>query len=197
MTTSRHSRSSTAQLEHDYRFQVSEWRAQRLGLCAVAAIVAAAAFGWFGNPSTLLRVATIYGFLLVVFRIAGKRTVAQMTSFDLIVLLVIGDATQQGLIGDDYSVATAVVAVCCLILFDVVLGRVKSQWPAFDRLVDGVPLILVYKGKMLQDRMDREGVGADDILEASREQHGLDSLSAVEFAVLERHGGISIIPKKR
>jgi uncharacterized membrane protein YcaP (DUF421 family) len=185
-------RSSAADLETGYAYQVREWRAQRVGLTALVAFVAAAGLGWVGSPSTLLRVAAIYGFLLLVFRIAGKRTVAELTSFDLIVLLLIGDATQQGLIGEDYSVVTALVAISCLILIDSGLGLIKRRWPKIDRVVDGVPLIIVFKGRVLKDRMDREGVDLDDVLEAARE-HGIASLDQIEFAVLERHGGISII----
>ena len=183
-------------LDDDFPFQQREWRAQRVGLVLLIGLVVAAAFGWFGSSAVILRVVTIYGFLLVVFRVAGKRTVAEMTSFDLIVLLVIGDATQQGLIGDDFSVATAVVAVSCLILIDIALGQVKSRWPSVDRVVDGVPLILISKGEVLRTRMDREGVDLDDVLEAAREQHGITNLDEIEYAVLERHGGISIIPSR-
>jgi uncharacterized membrane protein YcaP (DUF421 family) len=183
------------QVADDHRFQLSEWRAQRVGLGALAVLVVAAATGFFGSAGVIFRVVSIYAFLLLVFRIAGKRTVAQMTSFDLVVLLVIGDATQQGLVGQDYSVSTALVAVSCLILADVALARMKSRWPAMDRVVDGVPLVLVVRGRMIRDRMDREGVDAEDILEAARDQHGLRRLEDVDYAVLERHGGISIIPR--
>jgi uncharacterized membrane protein YcaP (DUF421 family) len=183
-------------LEDHYPFQRGEWRAQRAGLVLLVGLVIAAGFGLFGSSGVILRVVTVYGFLLVVFRVAGKRTVAEMTSFDLIVLLLIGDATQQGLIGDDFSVATAIVAVSCLILMDVALGQVKNRWPTVERVVDGVPLILLSKGKLLRDRMDREGVDLDDILEAAREQHGLQNLEDIDYAVLERHGGLSIIPKQ-
>ena len=183
-------------LEDDYPFQVREWRAQRVGLVLLVGLVIAAALGYFGSSGVILRVVTVYGFLLVVFRVAGKRTVAEMTSFDLIVLLVIGDATQQGLIGDDFSVATALVAVSCLILIDLALGQVKDRWPSADRVVDGVPLILISKGEMLRDRMEREGVDLDDVLEAAREQHGIKNLDQIEYAVLERHGGISVIPRR-
>jgi uncharacterized membrane protein YcaP (DUF421 family) len=184
-----------ARLEDHYPFQRREWRAQRVGLVLLVGLVIAAGFGVFGSSGVILRVVTIYGFLLVVFRVAGKRTVAEMTSFDLIVLLVIGDATQQGLIGDDFSVATAVVAVSCLVLIDVALGQVKRALPTLNRVVDGVPLILVFKGQMLQDRMDREGVDLDDILAAAREQQGIANLDDIEYAVLEQHGGVSIIPR--
>jgi uncharacterized membrane protein YcaP (DUF421 family) len=196
MAHPRRRRGFPGRLEDDYRFQLTDWRAQRVGFALLVGLVIAAAFGLFGTPTVILRVVTIYGFLLFVFRVAGKRTVAEMTSFDLIVLLVIGDATQQGLIGDDFSVTTAVVAVSCLILIDIVLGKVKNRWPAVDRVVDGVPLILVFKGEMLRDRMEREGVDIDDVLEAAREQHGIKNLDEIEYAVLERHGGISVIPSR-
>ena len=197
MAQIRASRKSVTHLEKDYGFQRREWQAPRFGLFALLAFVTAAGVGALGSASIVFRVVTIYAFLLVVFRIAGKRTVAEMTSFDLIVLLLIGDATQQGMLGDDHTVTTAVLAVSCLIVVDVVLGRMKSRWAIVDRVVDGVPVILVFRGRLLKDRMNREGVDVEDILEAAREQEGLDSLDDVEFAVLERHGGVSIIPKKK
>ena len=184
------------QIDERPRFQIREWRTQRFGLLVLAGLLAAAAFYPLGTPHVLVRVAAIYAFLLVVFRIAGKRTVAEMTSFDLVVVLVIGDATQQGLIGEDYTITTAVVAVSALIMFDVALGSLKSRWPALDRVVDGLPLLLVARGRLLQDRMRREGIDLDDILAAAREQHGLRRLEEIEYAVLERHGGVSIVPRR-
>jgi uncharacterized membrane protein YcaP (DUF421 family) len=189
-------RTTTTQLEEDFAFHRREWRAQRFGLIGLSGLVAASALGAFGQNTVILRTVAIYGFLLLVFRLAGKRTVAQLTSFDFIVLLIIGDATQQALIGDDYTLTTAAIAVSCLILVDVALGWLKSRWPSMDRVVDGVPLIIVFKGRILKDRMDREGLDIEDILEAAREQEGLESIDQVDFAVLERHGGVSIIPKR-
>jgi uncharacterized membrane protein YcaP (DUF421 family) len=184
-------------LDDDYAEQTREWRYQRLGIAGLIAIVGAAAAGAFGSPVVILRVGVVYSFLLLVFRIAGKRTLAQMTSFDLIVLLVIGDATQQGLIGDDYSVWTAIVAVSCLILMDLGLGALKHRSPRVERFVDGIPLILLARGELLRDRMHREGVDEDDILTSAREQHGIGRLDEIEYAVLERNGRLSIIPKAR
>ena len=118
-----------------------------------------------------------------------------MTSFDLVLVMVIGDATQQALIGDDFTIGTALVAVGSLVLFDVGLGFAKSRWTAVDRLVDGLPLILVDRGIPLSDRMAREGVDIGDILAAGREQHGLRGLDEIDFAVLERSGHLSIVAK--
>jgi uncharacterized membrane protein YcaP (DUF421 family) len=188
-------RTGKLDVESDLAFQLSDWRLQRWGLCGLALLSAASVLGYVGSPTTVLRVVAIYGFLLVVFRLAGKRTLAQMTSFDLLLVLVIGDATQQALIGDDFTLGTAFVAVGSLVLLDVGFGFFKSRWPAVDRIVDGLPLILVDRGIPLPDRMAREGIDLGDILAAGREQHGLRRLDEIDFAVLERSGTLSIIPK--
>lgn len=187
----------TIEVEEDYPFQRFDWRAQRYGLIALAIAVAATAAFRDGSVATLVRVTTIYVFLLMLFRLAGKRSLAQMTSFDLVLVMVIGDATQQALIGDDFTIGTALVAVTWLVLLDVGFGFAKSRWAGVDRVVDGLPVVLVDRGKPLLDRMAKEGIDIGDILAAGREQHGLRRLSDIDFAVLERSGGLSIIPGKR
>ena len=147
--------------------------------------------------ATLVRVTTIYVFLLMLFRMAGKRSLAQMTSFDLVLVMVIGDATQQALIGDDFTMGTALMAVTWLVLLDVAFGYAKSRWAGVDRMMDGLPVVLVDRGTPLLDRMAQEGIDIGDILAAGREQHGLRRVSDIDFAVLERSGGLSIIPGKR
>ena len=184
------------ELEEDYAFQTSEWKIQRLGLGGLVLLAAASILGYIGSPITFFRVVAIYGFLLVVFRLAGKRTLAQMTSFDLLLVLVIGDATQQALIGDDFTIGTAFVAIGSLVLLDVGLGFLKTRTAAIDRIVDGLPLVLVYHGTPLLDRMAREGIDVGDILAAAREQQGLRRLDEIDFAVLERSGGLSIIARR-
>jgi uncharacterized membrane protein YcaP (DUF421 family) len=184
------------ELEEDPGFQAAEWRIQRLGVLGLVLLAAASIGGYLGSAGTVFRTTAIYGFLLVVFRLAGKRTLAQMTSFDLLLVLVIGDATQQALIGDDFTLGTAFVAVASLILLDVVLGSIKARSPTIDRIVDGLPLILVDRGMPLPERMAREGIDLGDILAAGREQCGLRRLDEIDFAVLERSGALSIIPKR-
>jgi uncharacterized membrane protein YcaP (DUF421 family) len=184
-------------VETDEAFQSAEWRVQRWGLAGLVLFALASVLGFAGSAGTLFRVAVLYGFLLVVFRLSGKRTLAQMTSFDLVLVMVIGDATQQALIGDDFTMGTALVAISALVLFDVGLGFAKARWAVVDRLVDGLPLILVDRGTPFTDRMAREGVDIGDILAAGREQHGLRGLDEIDFAVLERSGRLSIVAKPR
>jgi Predicted membrane protein len=78
---------------------------------------------------------------------------------------------------------------------DILLSMWKRRHPLVDKILDGVPLILIENGRLLSDRMKRSRVNEDDILTAARELHGLERLDQVKFAVLERSGGISIVPK--
>jgi uncharacterized membrane protein YcaP (DUF421 family) len=144
----------------------------------------------------ILRAAAIYVFLLCVFRVAGKRTLSETTTFDLVLLLVIAEATQQALTRDDYSVTNAALIILTLLLIDVALSLLKQRSPRFERLVDGVPIIIVVDGKPLRERMDRERIDEEDVLEQARTTHGLERLEQIKYAVLERNGHISIVPRR-
>ena len=143
---------------------------------------------------TVLRSVAVYIFLLVVFRISGKRSLSQITTFDFILLLIISEATQQALVGDDFSIVNTFVVVASLVVLDVMFSWVESHWPAFGRVVESLPVVIVEHGKMLDDRAKREGVTLPDILAAGRETHGLERLEQIKYAILERHGGISVVP---
>ena len=91
----------------------------------------------------VLRGAAIYLFLLVLFRIAGRRTFSEMTSFDFVLLLVIGEATQQALLGDDFSVTNAFIVIITLIGIDILFSMLKNHLPWLDKVVEGQPMIVV------------------------------------------------------
>jgi uncharacterized membrane protein YcaP (DUF421 family) len=78
---------------------------------------------------------------------------------------------------------------------NVVLSLVANRWKKFDRLIESVPLIIVQDGRPLLDRMTKERISEDEIMEAAREFHGLEALAQVKYAILERNGHITIIPK--
>lgn len=144
----------------------------------------------------VLRAAAMYFFLLVIFRIAGTRTLAQMTTFDFVLLLIVAEATQQGLIGDDFSLTQAIVVIVTLISIDIGLSLLKERLPFLDKWIEGTPLVILHDGKPLEERMKRARVDESDILVAARELQGLERMDQIKFAVLERTGEISIIPKK-
>lgn len=147
--------------------------------------------------NSVLRAAAMYVILLVAFRISGKRTLAQITTFDFILLLLIGEATQQALLGNDYSLINAFVVIVTLLSLDIGLSLWKQRSPFLDKLLEGVPLVIVEDGTMHKDRMARARVDETDILMAARETQGLERLDQIKYAILERSGDISIIPKQR
>lgn len=142
----------------------------------------------------VLRAAAIYLFLMVVFRFSGRRTLAQMTAFDMILLLLISEAVSNALASDDPSLTHAFILVLTLVVMELGFAWLKKRSDVASRLLDDVPLILVENGKPLADRMDKARVEEDDILEAARGLHGLENMQQVKYAVLERDGSISVIP---
>ena len=143
---------------------------------------------------TVLRSVAVYIFLLVVFRISGKRSLSQITTFDFILLLIISEATQQALVGDDFSIVNTFVVIASLVVLDVMFSWMENRWPAFGRVVGSLPVVIVEHGRMLEDRAKREGITLSEILTAGRETHGLERLEQFKYAILERHGGISVVP---
>ena len=144
----------------------------------------------------VIRAASIYFFLLLVFRLAGKRTLVEATPFDLILLLIVSEATQQAMIGDDFSLMNAFIVIATLVSLDIVLSAVKQRFPRVEQALDGVPLIIVEAGKPLRERMQKARIDDEDILAAARKSAGLERMEQIKYAVLERDGGISIVPNK-
>ena len=143
----------------------------------------------------VVRAAAIYSILLVLVRLTGKRSLGQMTTFDFVLLLIIAEATQQGLLGNDFSLTNAFLVVLTLIGIDTGLSLLERRSGAVDKLVNGVPLVIVEDGEPIEDRMNKARVSADDVLEMAREQQGVERMEQIKYAVLERSGGISVIPR--
>jgi uncharacterized membrane protein YcaP (DUF421 family) len=145
---------------------------------------------------SVLRATAIYVILILLFRLAGKRTIAQITLFDFILLLVIGEATQQALLGDDFSITNAALVILTLVGLDSGLAWIKELSPRFAKLTEGKPLVLVEHGNPLKDRLKHVRIDEDDILEAARQAQGIERMDQIRYAVLERNGAISIIPEQ-
>jgi len=146
---------------------------------------------------TVLRGIAIYIFLLIVLRLSGRRTLSQMTSFDFVLLLIVAETTQQALLGDDFSITNAAVLILTLFITDILFSFVKRRWPVVTTWLDGAPTVLVAAGKIDMHAISRARVNVSDLLEAAREQHGLERLDQIKFAVLEVGGTISIVPKAK
>jgi uncharacterized membrane protein YcaP (DUF421 family) len=144
---------------------------------------------------SIIRGLVVYFFLLIVFRLSGKRSLSETSSFDLVLLLIISETVQQALVDSDHSLVNAALLVLTLVGADVLLSVLKQSSKGVERWVDGVPVIILKDGQMLKDRADRERVDEADILEAAREQRGLERLDQIKYAVLERGGQISVVAK--
>lgn len=144
----------------------------------------------------VLRAAAMYVVLFLIFKIAGRRTLAEITNFDFVLLLIIGEATQQALLGDDFSVMNGALVIASLVAIDIALSLVKERFPTFSKIFDGVPMVVVEDGRIVRERLHRSRLSEDDILEAARNAHGLERLDQIKFAVLEKNGKISVIPKE-
>jgi uncharacterized membrane protein YcaP (DUF421 family) len=146
---------------------------------------------------SVLRGVIVYFILLVILRVSGRRTLGQMTTFDFVLLLIIAETTQQALLGEDFSLTNAGLLIVTLIGIDIGLSLLRERWPRLNGLIEGLPLILVEDGRPIKERVDQSRVGEEDILAAARESQGIERMEHIKYAVLERNGGISIIPKEK
>ena len=144
--------------------------------------------------SSILRAAAVYLFLLLVFRLAGKRTLNQITTFDAVLLLIISEAIQQAMLDNDNSVTNAFLIVVTLVGIDIVLSVCKQRFRAVERVIDGLPVLVVDDGEVQHKSMEKERVDEADVLVAARSHHGLERLDQVKYAVLEPSGQITVVP---
>ena len=150
----------------------------------------------FGSslPDVVLRTAVVYLFLVTVLRISGKREVGQMSVLELVVILVISDAVQNSMVGENTSLWGGLVAVSTLLVLDIGLKALSSRLPFLRRAIAGEPRLLVRDGRILKQALRREGIDEDEIQAAVR-SHGLERIEDVKIAILETDGSISVIPK--
>lgn len=144
---------------------------------------------------SVLRAAAIYVALILLFKIAGRRSLADLTTFDFVLLMIIGEATQQALLGDDFSLTNSIVVIVTLIAVDVGLSLLKRRFSIVSKLIDGEPTILVENGKVLHKRLRHARLIEADLMEVARASQGIEKLEEIKFVILERNGKISVIPR--
>ena len=140
----------------------------------------------------IVRATVIFAVLLVLTRGMKRRTLADMAPFELLLLVTLGDIIQQGITQEDYSVTGAVLAVSTFAFWITVLTYVTWRWRRAARIIDGVPLVIVQDGSLIESTLKAERLPVAEVLEAAR-QDGIDSLEKVHLAILETTGRISFI----
>jgi uncharacterized membrane protein YcaP (DUF421 family) len=149
--------------------------------------------GW-SLPEIVVRTAIVYLFLIVVIRISGKREVGQMSILELIVVLVISDAVQNSMVGENTTIWGGLVAVLTLLGLDAALKMLTHRSRRVRHLIAGEPRLLVRDGRLLTKALDEEHIEAEEVRTAVR-AHGLARVEDVRLAVLEVDGTISVIPR--
>jgi uncharacterized membrane protein YcaP (DUF421 family) len=147
-----------------------------------------------GLPEVVLRVAIVYLFLVGVLRLSGKREVGQMSILELIVVLLISDAVQNSMVGDNTTVWAGPVAVLTLLGLDYGLNYLMRRSPEVRKAIEGEPRLLIRDGRILRKALREEKLDTEEVETAVR-AHGLASVAEVREAILETDGSISVIPK--
>lgn len=144
---------------------------------------------------SVLRAVSIYLFLVILFRLVGKRALADVSTFDLLLLMIISEATQQAMLGDDFSTTNALLVIITLVVMDVLFSLMKLRYPRMDRVIEGSPTLIVEYGQPLKARLAEARLREEDILLEARQSQGLERMEQIRFAILEKNGKISIIPE--
>ncbi|WP_107764837.1 DUF421 domain-containing protein [Nocardioides terrigena] len=142
----------------------------------------------------LIRSLAIFLFLWLIVRVGGKREVAQLSAFDMILLITVGDLVSQGILQEDYSVTAAVIAVATFAVAGMVLNSLAFRYPGFRPWLAGRARIVVRDGEPLLETLSGERMTIQDVHEAARQQ-GIRRLSDIELCVLETDGSFSFFTR--
>ena len=146
---------------------------------------------------SIIRGLVTYAFLFLVFRFAGKRTLAQTSPFELVLLLIISETVQQAMVDSDHSVTNAFLLVMTLVGTSIFLSIVRHRSEAASRWLDGLPVRVVREAAWDQEVADQERVDSEEVLSAARCTQGIARMDDIGHATLENDGTISVVPREK
>jgi uncharacterized membrane protein YcaP (DUF421 family) len=144
----------------------------------------------------VLRAVVVYVVLLAMIRISGKRTMGQFTPFDVLLIVLLGNAVQNSLLGADQSLFGGLLLAAVLITINWIVGLISARSQVAERVIEGAPVVLARDGQLFHRVLRRELVSENDFNEALR-QNGELTMEDVALALLETDGRISVVPKKK
>jgi uncharacterized membrane protein YcaP (DUF421 family) len=150
--------------------------------------------GLSGAAIIAAKTAVIYLFLIVGLRLLGKRELGQLSVYDLVMMIVLGNAVQNAMINNDNTLGGGLVAAVVLLSLNRMFNEVVARSKRVEHLMAGEPVLIVSDGKVLEGPMRRQGLTIEEVMAALRE-HGIDDLGEVHLCVLEVDGSISVVPR--
>ena len=144
----------------------------------------------------VLRACLVYFILLAMIRASGKRTMGQFTPFDMLLVVLLGNAVQNALLGEDTSVGGGLLLAATLIVLNWGVGLVSARSPRVEAIIEGSPVLLARDGKVFRDVLRKELISRADFDKALREEGCVD-VDEIDSAVLETNGHITIITRKK
>jgi uncharacterized membrane protein YcaP (DUF421 family) len=144
----------------------------------------------------MVRTVIVYLFILVGFRISGKREVGQLAPFDFALILLIANAVQNAMVGPDSSLVGGLAAASVLLVLNHTLGHLAARHRNLEKLLRGQARVLVSRGHVYKENLNAEGLSHEDLMQALRE-NGCGGVDDCRLAVLEVDGTISVIEKRR
>jgi uncharacterized membrane protein YcaP (DUF421 family) len=144
----------------------------------------------------VLRALVAFVFVLLLTRVVGRRELASLQPFDLILLVMIGDLVQQGVTQNDFSITGMLLVGSTIALLAVFVSWTSFRFPRLRPVLDGEPVVVVQDGEPIQKNLSRNRLTLDELRAAARQEQ-IASLDEVQWAVLETSGRISFIPKDR
>jgi uncharacterized membrane protein YcaP (DUF421 family) len=140
----------------------------------------------------VLRASAVYFFLWIVSRAVGRRELAELSAFELMMLVIIGDLIQQGVTQNDMSVTGAMLAVGTIGCWTVIFSYISFRFKKTKSIIDGIPVVVVLDGKLMSDTLRLERVTDEDVLQAARGE-GIDDIAKVRVGLIESDGKFSFI----
>lgn len=142
----------------------------------------------------IIRAFVVYAALFILFRLAGRKQLGEMSPFDFVLLLIISESVSNSLNGDDSSITAGILSASALIFLSFVMDRLAFRSKRLEKWLEGEAHLIIADGKIRKELMNKEKITEEELNEAIR-AHGYDRMDQIRYAVLESNGKISVIAK--
>jgi uncharacterized membrane protein YcaP (DUF421 family) len=146
--------------------------------------------------STVVRLVIMYVFIVAGLRVLGKREFSQLSPLELVTLLLVPEIASQAILGEDFSLTNAVIALSALFTLVFISTLLRFHFGRLNRVIEGTPTVLVHDGLMYGRQMELERVSEGEVF-AEMHKSGLSALDEVEWVILEPDGRMAVIPKQQ